>query len=47
MDALLARGRHPSRQGRHPDTIPPPQMVANMKVGKMNGFASASRERAR
>ena len=39
VDALLARERrHQSRQGRSLITIPPPQMVANMKVGKMDGF---------
>jgi nitrate/nitrite transport system substrate-binding protein len=39
VDALL-----PRRRRHHPDkdvnliTIPPPQMVANMKIGKMDGF---------
>lgn len=34
---LAAGGIHPDRDVALP-TIPPPQMVANMKVGKMDGF---------
>ena len=39
MDAPLAgvRGIHPDKDVTR-ITIPPPQMVANMKVGKMDGF---------
>jgi nitrate/nitrite transport system substrate-binding protein len=39
VDALLARvGRHPSGQGREPHHDSAAQMVANMKVDKMDGF---------
>jgi nitrate/nitrite transport system substrate-binding protein len=40
VDALLAgRGRHqPDVSGAKLITVPPPQMVANMRVGNMDGF---------
>jgi len=42
-DLLLARRqRHPPVQHVKSIVVPPPQMVANMRVGNMDGFASAS-----
>jgi len=37
--SILARGaRHPPVPGREGIVVPPPQMVANMRVGAMDGF---------
>jgi nitrate/nitrite transport system substrate-binding protein len=40
VDALLAGGRRhqPAVSGAKLITVPPPQMVANMRVGNMDGF---------